>query len=91
MFMVGETDARTVPRQLYAEYSTALGFRVMTARDGQSGIVAATQHRPAAIVMDLSMPKIDGITAIKHLKSDTRTRRYPFKAIEQGALEAGAA
>jgi len=85
-------------RDLYAEYFTALGFRVATAHDGQGGIVAATRYRPDVIVMDLSMPRIDGITAIKHLKSQPRTRHvpvilltgHPYKAIEEGALEAGA-
>ena len=85
-------------RELYAEYLTARGFRVATARDGEAGIAAATQSRPDIIVMDLSMPKLDGIEAIKRLKSDARTRKvpvilltgYPYRAIEQGALEAGA-
>ena len=85
-------------REMYAEYLAAHGFRVATARDGESGISAATASRPGVIVMDLAMPKIDGITAIRHLKSDARTQDvpvilltgYPFKAIEDGALEAGA-
>jgi len=85
-------------REMYGDYLTAHGFRVSTAPDGERGIARATHQRPDVIVMDLSMPKIDGITAIKYLKSDPRTRDvpvilltgYPFKAIEQGALEAGA-
>ena len=85
-------------REMYGEYLTAHGFRVSTARDGEAGIASATQRRPDCIVMDLSMPKVDGVTAIKHLKKDPRTRDvpvilltgYPYKAIEQGALEAGA-
>jgi CheY-like chemotaxis protein len=85
-------------RELYGEYFTARGFRVVTARDGEAGIATATEHRPDVIVMDLSMPRLDGITAIRHLKADHRTRKvpvilltgYPYKAIEEGALEAGA-
>ena len=85
-------------REMYGEYLTAHGFRVSTAPDGELGIARATHQRPDVIVMDLSMPKIDGITAIKHLKADPRTRDvpvilltgYPYRAIEQGALEAGA-
>ena len=86
-------------REMYGEYFAARGFRVATARDGESGIASATHYRPDVIVMDLSMPRIDGITAIRHLKADARTRKvpvilltgYPYKAIEDGALEAGAA
>ena len=85
-------------REMYGEYLTAHGFRVSTAPNGEMGIASATQRRPDCIVMDLSMPKVDGVTAIKHLKADPRTRDvpvilltgYPYKAIEQGALEAGA-
>ena len=85
-------------RDLYAQYLSVLGCRVVTAPDGAAGIVAATQGRPDVIVMDLAMPKMDGITAIKHLRTDARTRRipvilltgYPHEAIAQGTLEAGA-
>ena len=85
-------------RDLYAEYFTASGCRVATAVDGAAGVAAARLHRPDVIVMDLSMPRGDGITAIKNLKSDAGTRNvpvilltgYPYRAIEQGVLEAGA-
>jgi len=84
-------------RELYASYFTAMGFRAVTAHDGETGIAAAIHYQPDVIVMDLAMPKIDGITATKHLKSDRRTRHlpvilltgYPYRAIEAGALEAG--
>lgn len=85
-------------REMYGEYFTARGFSVATAHDGEAGIATATRWRPDVIVMDLSMPRIDGITAIRYLKADSRTRHvpvilltgYPHKAIEGGALEAGA-
>jgi CheY-like chemotaxis protein len=83
-------------RELYTAYFTMRGFRVATAHDGEKGIAAA-QARPDVIVMDLSMPRVDGITAAKVLKNDSGTRdlpiilltAYPQKAIERGALEAG--
>jgi CheY-like chemotaxis protein len=85
-------------RDLYAEYFDAVGIGAVTAQDGAAGFTAAVHHRPDVIVMDLSMPRVDGIAAIKHLKSDRRTSGmpvilltgYPYKAIERGALEAGA-
>jgi two-component system cell cycle response regulator DivK len=66
--------------------------------DGEAAIQKAVWSRPDVVVMDLSMPRLDGIGAIQRLKRDARTRQipviiftgYPYKAIEQGALEAGA-
>jgi len=91
-------DDTTDVRDSYAQYFTAQGFRVATASDGADAVAVATQSRPDVIVMDLSMPRVGGIAAIRRLKADARTRRvpvilltgYPHKAIEQGALEAGA-
>lgn len=85
-------------RELYALYFRSRGFTVITAHDGVAGIEAALQGRPDAIVMDLSMPGLDGIAATNRLKRDPRTcdmpviilTGYPMRAIQQGALEAGA-
>jgi CheY-like chemotaxis protein len=71
---------------------------VPTARDGLSGIDAACAHQPDVIVMDLSMPGVDGIEATRRLKADPRTAQipvlmltaYPLNAVRGGALEAGA-
>jgi len=85
-------------RNLYSEYLTFRGLGVVSAADGGSALVMARSLRPDAIVMDLAMPGIDGITATRHLKADPRTRAIPvviltgfgYRAIEQGALESGA-
>lgn len=90
-------DAADV-REVYSEYFTARGFAVVTAPDGGTGISAALGCRPDVIVMDLSMPRVDGISAIRKLKMDRRTRNvpvilltgHPYRAIERGALEEGA-
>jgi CheY-like chemotaxis protein len=85
-------------REMYSFYLITQGFKVLTARDAVSGIDSALQHRPDVVVMDLSMPAVDGVEATHRLKADARTRRipililtgYPLRAIAQGALEAGA-
>jgi two-component system, cell cycle response regulator DivK len=90
-------DAADV-RELYSEYLTAQGFAVVTAQDAATGIDAALRGHPDVIVMDLEMPRVDGVTAIRQLKADRRTRAVPVilltgyahKAIDRGALEAGA-
>jgi two-component system, cell cycle response regulator DivK len=84
-------------RELYSLYLTHQGFSVKLASDGVAAVDAAIALKPDVIVMDLSMPTVDGITATRRLKAHPRTRRipvilltgYPYHAIERGALEAG--
>jgi two-component system cell cycle response regulator DivK len=68
------------------------------ADDGMGAVKAALAHVPDVIVMDLAMPQIDGVTAIRQIKADPRTSRsrvilltgYPQTVGERPALEAGA-
>jgi two-component system cell cycle response regulator DivK len=86
-------------RELYALYFKTRGFTVFTAMDGRGGIDVAIEWRPELIVMDLSMPGMDGIAAMQALRRDARVRHtpiiiltgYPLRAVQSGALEAGAA
>jgi two-component system, cell cycle response regulator DivK len=86
-------------RELYALYFGTIGFAVLTAQDGRQAIDVATEHQPDVVVMDLSMPGMDGATAMERLKRDARTRTipiilltgFPLLAIERRVLEAGAA
>lgn len=92
-------DDAAQTRELYAEYLTFRGLGVVGAPDAETGLVLAQTLRPDVIVMDLAMPRLNGIVATQRLKHDPRTRRIPvivltgyaFRAIEQGVLEAGAA
>ncbi|HEU4371471.1 MAG TPA: response regulator [Methylomirabilota bacterium] len=90
-------DSRTT-REMYAEYLNHRGFWTVTAPDGEASLPLAFNLKPDVIVMDLAMPRLDGVTAIRRLRQHPRTRQvpvimltgYPLKAIEDGALEAGA-
>jgi two-component system, cell cycle response regulator DivK len=85
-------------RDLYTEYLTSRRFRVVSAADGDAGVLTALSSQPDVIVMDLAMPVLNGTKAIARLKTEPRTRRIPiivltgyaFRAIQEGALEAGA-
>jgi len=91
-------DDTSDTRDIYSLYLSSKGFKVPTARDGASGLEAACTHQPDVIVMDLSMPGVDGIEATRRLKADPRTSHipvliltaYPLHAVQGGALEAGA-
>jgi len=59
---------------MYMEYLKFEGFSVMGAVDGATAIEVARSHHPAVIVMDLSMPGVDGCGATRVLKADPETR-----------------
>jgi CheY-like chemotaxis protein len=54
------------------------GFQTEEAEDGPSGIGMAIAFRPEAIVLDFSMPFMNGAEVVKYLKADERTRRIPI-------------
>ncbi len=68
-------------RAMYAEHFRDEGFDVVEAADGSAAIVRARERLPAVIVMDLSLPGMDGWDAIRELKHDDATRSIPIVAL----------
>ena len=64
-----------------------VGYRVIEARDGEEGVSRAREHLPDLILMDISIPKIDGWEATQRLKSEDATRGIPIIALTAHALE----
>ena len=54
------------------------GFEMIAAADGREALLAARQHRPDLIMMDLDMPVLDGRGAMRALKSDPHTFKIPI-------------
>ena len=73
-------------REIFAEYLEFRGFRVATAEDGIEAMEKAFDLRPDVILMDLSLPGIDGWEATRRLKQDERTRGIPIIALTAHAL-----
>jgi CheY-like chemotaxis protein len=70
-------------------YSTILrhfGYRVMEALNGEEGIATARSEKPDLILMDISIPIIDGWEATQVLKHDPETRQIPIIALTAHAL-----
>jgi two-component system cell cycle response regulator DivK len=84
-------------RAMYAAHFRDEGFDVVEAADGATAVARARESKPAVVVMDLSLPGMDGWDAIRALKSDEATRDVPVLALtghsgasdEEGAREAG--
>src|SRR5207244_5336255 len=64
-------------RSLYAECLALNGYDVSHATDGREALELAFAEPPAAVVMDLDMPVMDGLTATHRLKRDARTLGVP--------------
>ncbi len=85
-------------RAMYAEYLSYSGYEVQQASDGLQAVELALQAMPDLIVMDLSLPVMDGWEATRRLKANPRTRHIPVIALTghplsgsaHGAQDAGA-
>lgn len=73
-------------REMYSEYLSFSGYDVIEATNGKEAIDAAQARLPDIIIMDLSLPVMDGWEATRRLKSDDRTRKIPVVALTGHAL-----
>jgi two-component system cell cycle response regulator DivK len=74
-------------RSMYAVYLTYSGYDVIEAGDGAEAVELAGERLPDLVVMDLSLPIMDGWEATRRLKSDPRTCHIPIIALTGHALE----
>jgi two-component system, cell cycle response regulator DivK len=68
-------------RRLYAEQLVYSGFDVIEAGDGADAIARTTSQTPDVVLMDLSLPVVDGWEATRRLKADDRTAHIPVVAL----------
>ena len=68
-------------RQLYAQQLASHGFDVIEAENGDAAITSTSEHAPDVVLMDLSLPVVDGWEATRRLKGDTRTAHIPIVAL----------
>jgi CheY-like chemotaxis protein len=62
------------------------GFEVVVAGDGEQGLAVAREQRPDLILMDMSLPILDGWEASRRLKADEVTRHIPVIALTAHAM-----
>jgi CheY-like chemotaxis protein len=77
-------------REMYAEYLEFVGFQVDVARNGVEAVEKAQGTPPDIILMDLSLPVMDGWEATRRLKQDQRTRNIPVMALSGHVLAGNA-
>nr|WP_290665665.1 response regulator [Ardenticatena sp.] len=73
-------------RDMLARRLKRRGFDVITAPDGEAALTMIRQHMPDIILMDMSLPKMDGWTATKHIKQNPQTAHIPVLALTAHAM-----
>lgn len=84
--------------RMYSKLLSYVGFDIIVAKDGEEGLLKARTEKPSLIVLDIMMPKVNGLDVLKELKADVSTEHIPVvlltnvsdDAILSEAFKAGA-
>jgi len=74
-------EDQTELRQMYVQELELSGFDVIQAANGADAVTNTAAHRPDVVLMDLSLPVLDGWEATRRLKNDSRTSHIPVVAL----------
>src|SRR5438105_15917177 len=70
-------DSRFVMRRLLE----MAGYRVVKAKDGEEAVTMALKEKPQLILMDLSLPKLDGLAATRKIRGPRASAKIPIVAV----------
>jgi two-component system, cell cycle response regulator DivK len=73
-------------RLLVRDVLKASGYRVAEAETAEEGLQMAVQQQPALILMDIQLPGMNGIEALRQLRADPATRAIPVIAVTASAM-----
>jgi CheY-like chemotaxis protein len=73
-------------RKLVRDVLGVKGYKTIESETAEEGLDLARSHLPALILMDIQLPGMDGITAMKQLKGDPKTANIPIIAITASAM-----
>jgi len=73
-------------RKLARDVLQVKGYRTIETETAEEGLKVAVEKHPALILMDIQLPGIDGITALKQLRADPMTKTIPVIAITASAM-----
>jgi two-component system OmpR family response regulator len=65
-------------REMYGEMLRFAGYEVVAARNGQQAIALAAKDRFDLVILDVALPKVDGITVVRTLRGEPRTEYVPI-------------
>lgn len=73
-------------RKLLRDVLQFKGYKTLETETAEEGIRLAQESQPALILMDIQLPGMDGITALKQLKADPKTGGIPVIAVTASAM-----
>ena len=73
-------------RKLVRDVLQVKGYRTIESETAEEGLKMAGEKSPALILMDIQLPGMDGITALKQLKADAKTKSIPVIAVTASAM-----
>jgi CheY-like chemotaxis protein len=73
-------------RKLVRDVLNVKGYTTVESETAEEGVNLAIEKCPSLILMDIQLPGMDGITALKHLRADPETKNIPVIAITASAM-----
>jgi two-component system, cell cycle response regulator DivK len=83
ILMVEDTEDN---RQIIRDLMESVGYDLIEAEDGASGVAMAAEHKPDLILMDIQLPVMDGYEACRRIKANPELRHIPIIAVTSYAL-----
>jgi two-component system cell cycle response regulator DivK len=85
MILIVEDEPKNL--KLFRDLLNASGYKTIEATDGKQGVELAKAKKPDLILMDVMMPKMDGLEATRILKADATTSNIPILALTSYAMK----
>jgi two-component system, cell cycle response regulator DivK len=82
--LIAEDNERSM--KLFRDVLRASGYETLEATTGEQALGLATQHAPDLVLMDIQLPGMDGLTALRRLREDERTAAIPVVALTAQAM-----
>ena len=85
LILVVEDNPRNL--KLVRDVLQALSYRTLVAETGEDGVALAQAHRPRLVLMDVQLPGIDGVEALRRLRAARDTAEIPVVALTAFAMK----
>ena len=75
-------------RKLVRDVLTFKGYEIIEAETGEEGVRLAQERHPSLVLMDIRLPGIDGVEALRQLRAEASTREIPIMAMTASVMTA---